>query len=70
MGKVKNTKTEPKAQRDALKRYQRYLPTLQLKKQQLQAEIAAITARCDRLLSERQFPAPEGAMPTVPWPPF
>lgn len=33
-------------------------------------EIAAITARCDRLLSERQFPAPEGAMPTVPWPPF
>ena len=37
MGKVKNTKTELKAQRDALKRYQRYLPTLQLKKQRLRA---------------------------------
>ncbi|MBR4190406.1 MAG: V-type ATP synthase subunit D [Kiritimatiellae bacterium] len=42
MGKVKNTKTELKAQRDALKRYQRYLPTLQLKKQQLQLEIRKV----------------------------
>jgi V/A-type H+/Na+-transporting ATPase subunit D len=37
--KVKLTKGELKKQRDALKQYQRYLPTLQLKKQQLQLEI-------------------------------
>ena len=39
MGKIKLTKGELKRQRDALKQYQRYLPTLQLKKQQLQMEI-------------------------------
>ena len=37
--KVKLTKGELKYQRDALAQYQRYLPTLQLKKQQLQMEI-------------------------------
>lgn len=37
--KIKLTKGELKRQRDALKQYQRYLPTLQLKKQQLQIEI-------------------------------
>lgn len=37
--KVKLTKGELKRQRDALKQYERYLPTLQLKKQQLQLEI-------------------------------
>ena len=47
MSKIKHTKTELKAQGDALKRFQRFLPMLQLKKQQLQAEIAAITARID-----------------------
>jgi V/A-type H+-transporting ATPase subunit D len=45
MAKVKNTKNELKAQRDALKRYQRYLPTLQLKQQQLQAEVRQAEAR-------------------------
>ena|SRR3989338_4708504 len=39
MAKVKLTKGELKRQRDLLKQYQRYLPTLQLKKQQLQMEI-------------------------------
>ena len=39
MPKLKLTKGELKRQRDALKQYQRYLPTLQLKKQQLQIEI-------------------------------
>jgi V/A-type H+-transporting ATPase subunit D len=39
MSKIKLTKGELKRQRDALKQYQRYLPTLQLKKQQLQMEI-------------------------------
>ena len=33
-------------------------------------EIAALTARCDRLVKERQLPAPQGGMPAVPWPPF
>jgi V/A-type H+-transporting ATPase subunit D len=37
--KIKLTKGELKRQRDALKQYERYLPTLQLKKQQLQLEI-------------------------------
>lgn len=39
MPKVKFTKGELKKQRDALRQYQRFLPTLQLKKQQLQMEI-------------------------------
>ncbi len=47
MTKVKLTKTELKAQTDALKRFQRFLPMLQLKKQQLQGEIAQITAKAE-----------------------
>lgn len=39
MAKVRLTKGELKRQRDALRQYERYLPTLQLKKQQLQLEI-------------------------------
>jgi len=39
MAKIKLTKGELKKQRDALRQYLRYLPTLQLKKQQLQMEI-------------------------------
>ena len=42
MAKIKYTKNELKSQRDALRRYTRYLPTLQLKKQQLQIEIRNI----------------------------
>jgi V/A-type H+-transporting ATPase subunit D len=37
-GRIKHTKNELKAQRDALKRFKRFLPTLLLKKQQLQVE--------------------------------
>jgi len=37
---VKRTQGELKRQRDALRQYERYLPTLQLKKQQLQLEIS------------------------------
>ena len=47
MAKVKLTKTELKAQTDALKRFQRFLPMLQLKKQQLQGEIAGIVAKAE-----------------------
>ncbi|VGO18904.1 V-type ATP synthase subunit D [Pontiella sulfatireligans] len=39
MAKIKLTKNELKTQRDSLKRFSRYLPTLQLKKQQLQMEM-------------------------------
>ncbi|MDD5706476.1 MAG: V-type ATP synthase subunit D [Kiritimatiellae bacterium] len=49
MPKLKYTKTELKAQNDALKRYRRFLPMLQLKKQQLQIEIAAITAHIEEV---------------------
>jgi V/A-type H+/Na+-transporting ATPase subunit D len=51
MAKVKLTKTELKAQSDALKRFLRFLPMLQLKKQQLQAEIASISARLEDVAS-------------------
>jgi V/A-type H+-transporting ATPase subunit D len=54
MAKVKLTKTELKARTDALKRFQRFLPMLQLKKQQLQAEIAAITAKADEVAAKEQ----------------
>lgn len=37
--KIKFTQGELKKQRDALRQYERYLPTLQLKKQQIQLEI-------------------------------
>jgi len=47
MAKIKLTKTELKTQSDALKRFQRFLPMLQLKKQQLQAEIASILTRIE-----------------------
>jgi len=52
MARIKNTKTELKAQGDALKRYLRFLPMLQLKKQQLQLEIATITARIEEVARE------------------
>jgi len=39
MAKIKLTKGELKKQRDSLRQFERYLPTLQLKKQQLQMEI-------------------------------
>ncbi|MCX7819886.1 MAG: V-type ATP synthase subunit D [Kiritimatiellae bacterium] len=47
MAKIKHTKNELKAQRDALKRYQRYLPTLMLKKQQLQMEVRGVEAKLE-----------------------
>ena len=45
MAKVKLTKNALKAERDSLKRYQRYLPTLLLKKQQLQMEMRTLQAK-------------------------
>ncbi len=45
MTKLKYTKNELKTQRDGLVRFERYLPTLQLKKQQLQLEVRHVEAR-------------------------
>lgn len=54
MAKIKLTKNELKKQKDALKMYQRYLPTLMLKKQQLQAEIRTTELRIKALLAEKE----------------
>ena len=53
MAKVKLTKTELKAQKEALARFQRFLPMLQLKKQQLQMEIAGIKAKAEEAVAQR-----------------
>lgn len=47
MAKIKFTKGELKRQRDAQKQFERYLPILQLKKQQLQLEIQKVRKRSD-----------------------
>ncbi len=49
---VKLTKNELKTQKDQLKQFQRYLPTLQLKKQQLQIVIRDISAELEKKNSE------------------
>jgi V/A-type H+-transporting ATPase subunit D len=54
MAKIKLTKNELKKQKDSLKMYQRYLPTLMLKKQQLQAEIRIIESRIRELVLEKE----------------
>ena len=54
MAKIKLTKNELKVQKDALKMYRRYLPTLTLKKQQLQAEIRTIEAKAMAVRKEKR----------------
>ncbi|MFH0917556.1 MAG: V-type ATP synthase subunit D, partial [Candidatus Omnitrophota bacterium] len=58
MAKIKLTKGELKRQRDCLKQFKRYLPTLQLKKQQLQLEIMQqnliLQERKEALVKKRQ----------------
>lgn len=51
---VKLTKNELKVQKDRLKQFQRYLPTLQLKKQQLQSVVTQVTAQLEQVARERQ----------------
>ncbi len=53
MAKIKLTKNELKVQKDALKMYRRYLPTLTLKKQQLQSEIRTIEAKAKAVRAQR-----------------
>ncbi len=54
MAKIKLTKNEQKVQKDSLKMYQRYLPTLTLKKQQLQTEIRTIDAKAKEVRAKRK----------------
>lgn len=54
MAKIKFTKNELKTQKDSLKRFLRYLPTLMLKKQQLQIEIRKIDAQRAEMKRNRQ----------------
>lgn len=54
MAKIKYTKNELKKQKDNLKRFTRYLPTLELKKKQLLAEIRLIQTRIEKLTEESE----------------
>lgn len=51
---VKLTKNEQKKQKDSLKQFQRYLPTLQLKKQQLQSVIRQIEMQIESYREEQR----------------
>ncbi|OQX28915.1 MAG: V-type ATP synthase subunit D [Spirochaeta sp. LUC14_002_19_P3] len=54
MAKIKLTKNELKKQKDSLKMYTRYLPTLILKKQQLQMEIRKVEERENEVRSNKE----------------
>ncbi|NOX25199.1 MAG: V-type ATP synthase subunit D [Deltaproteobacteria bacterium] len=54
MKKARLTKTELKRLKDDLKRYDRYLPTLQIKKQLLQMETNRVRAEIRRLDDDRR----------------
>jgi len=55
MAKVKLTKNELKKQKDSLKMFRRYLPTLMLKKQQLQGEVRLAEMRIKELHTEKDL---------------
>ena len=55
MAKIKLTKNELKKQKDSLKMFQLYLPTLMLKKQQLQAEIRTTEIRINELMEQKEL---------------
>lgn len=50
---IKLTKNELKKQKDRLKQFKRYLPTLQLKKQQLQMVVMQLVAELEQLEATR-----------------
>ena len=54
MAKIKLTKNELKKQKDQLKRFERYLPTLLLKKQLLQMEIRQVEVLIKEKRQERE----------------
>jgi V/A-type H+-transporting ATPase subunit D len=55
MAKIKLTKNELKKQKDSLRMYERYLPTLMLKKQQLQGEIRITELRIKELMDQKEL---------------
>jgi len=55
MAKVRLTKNELKKQKDSLKMFRRYLPTLMLKKQQLQGEVRLTDMRIRELRTEKDL---------------
>ncbi len=54
MAKLKITKQELKKQRDSLARFQRYLPTLQLKKKQLQQQILKVHQEINKVAGQEE----------------
>ena len=62
---VKLTKNELKVQKDRLKQFQRYLPTLQLKKQQLQSVVMQVTAQLEQVEQQRRAAWRPGSAPTM-----
>src|SRR6056297_1649232 len=54
MAKIRKTKNELKAQKEALERYERFLPTLKLKKAQLIAEIKKIDKQIEEIRTEME----------------
>ena len=54
MASVKLTKNELKNQKDRLEQFERYLPTLQLKQQQLQSVMMQLDAQCGELEKRRE----------------
>ena len=54
MAAVKLTKNELKKQKDALRRFERYLPTLQLKKQQLQLVLRQVESKREDVRLQRE----------------
>ena len=63
MAKIKFTKSELKKQKEALERFDRYLPILQLKKQQLLFEINKVHRAIERLSSKME----EIRKKVIPW---
>ena len=55
MAKIRLTKNELKKQKEALKRFNQYLPTLMLKKQQLQMEILKLHRAMEDLKKEKAY---------------
>ena len=55
MAKLRLTKNELKKQKDALKRFEQFLPTLLLKKQQLQMEVLRIHHQMEDLKKEKAY---------------
>lgn len=53
MAKLRLTKNELKKQKDSLKRFEQYLPTLLLKKQQLQSEILKLSQQMEQIKQKR-----------------